>query len=503
MTPIGTALELRAVSKRFPGTLAVDGVDLAVRAGEVHALVGENGAGKSTLMKVIAGSFDDYTGEIRLGGQPAALESPSAAKAAGIAMIYQELSLAPPLSVAENILAGRLPTHRGLLDRTAMRREARRDLAMVGLEGLDPLTPVEALSQHEAQLVEIAKALSGRPSILVMDEPTSTLSRQEVSRLFEIIGRLRERGIAIVYISHHLSEVFEVADRVTVMRDGRKVGTCAVGEVTKKQLVEMMVGGAVSDLYAERTRGPGRVRLRVERLTRRGFFHDCSLVVREAEILGIGGLSGAGRSELARSLCGIDPRGAGRVRLDGREVTPEAYPEALRAGLAYLTEDRATQGLALRLSAAENLLAAVIPRHCRLGLYRPGPGAALLRDQFDRLQIVPNEPKREMATFSGGNQQKTLLAKWLASDPEVLVLDEPTRGVDVGAKAIIHRAIAEAADRGMGVILISSDLPELVGLSDRVLIMREGHLIGEMAGPDGTEQAVLLAANGEATTGPP
>ena len=497
MTDIGTALELAGVSKRYPGTLAVDGVDLAVRAGEVHALVGENGAGKSTLMKIIAGSFADYTGEIRLSGKPVRLDSPSAARAAGVAMIYQELSLAPPVSVAENILAGRLPACRGVVDRKAMRMEARRCLALVGLEDLDPATPAEDLSQHEAQLVEIAKALGAGPCILVMDEPTSTLSRQEVARLFEIIRRLRRRGIAIIYISHHLSEVFEVADRVTVLRDGRKVATCDVAEVTKERLVEMMVGGAVSDLYAERARRPGRVRLEVRGLDRWGFFHDASFHVREGEILGIGGLAGAGRSELARSLCGIDPRDAGRVLLDGRDVTPASAADAIGAGLVYLTEDRKAEGLALRLSAAENLLAAVIPRYCRFGLYRGGPGAGLVRGLMARLQIQPREPRREAATFSGGNQQKVLLGKWLATSPEVLVLDEPTRGVDVGAKVVIHRAIAEAADRGACVLLVSSDLPELVGLSDRVLIMRAGHLIGEMAGQACTEQAVLLAANGE------
>jgi len=500
MSDIALALELRGVSKRYPGTLAVDEVDLLVRPGEVHALVGENGAGKTTLMKIIAGSFDDYTGEIHLNRRPVRLHSPSMARAAGIAMIHQELSLASPLSVAENVLAGRLPVRRGLLDRKALLAEARRCLAQVGLEHLDPLTPAEDLSQHEAQLVEIAKALGRDPCILVMDEPTSTLSRQEVERLFDIIRRLRGRGIAVIYISHHLSEVFEVADRVTVLRDGRKVATHAIRDVTKADLVEMMVGGAVSELYADRARAPGEVRLRAERLTRRGFFHDCSFVLREGEILGLCGLSGAGRSELARSLCGIDPLDAGRVLLDDRDVTPRGCTEAIRAGLAYLTEDREAQGLAMRLSAAENLLAAVIGRSCRFGIYRRRPGAGLLRELFRRLQIHPAQPRREMATFSGGNQQKVLLAKWLATDPEILVLDEPTRGVDVGAKVIIHRAIAEAADRGKGVILISSDLPELAGLSDRVLIMRQGHLIGEMAGPECTEQAMLLAANGEGPT---
>jgi len=291
--------------------------------------------------------------------------------------------------------------------------------------------------------------------------------------------------------------VFAVADRVTVLRDGRKVGTHAVGDVTSRQLVESIIGGAPSDLYARRTTRPGPTKLRVENLTRIGFFHHCSFQVGAGEILGLGGLSGAGRSELARSLCGIDPRDQGRIFLDGREMTVGSYGEAMRGGFAYLSEDRKAQGLALRLTVAENLLAAIIPRCCRAGLYLGRRQGHLLQQYIDGLNIQPPEPEREILTLSGGNQQKVLLAKWLATDPEVLVLDEPTRGVDVGAKAIIHRAIAEVADRGKSVILISSDLPELVGLSDRVLIMRRGHLTGELSGPRCSEESVLLAANGE------
>ena len=497
MSELGTALELRAVSKQYPGTLAVDEVSLLVRAGEVHALIGENGAGKSTLMKIIAGSFDDYTGEVLLNDKPVTLHSPSMAKAAGIAMIHQELTLAGPISVAENILAGRLPSRRGLLSRTALLREARRCLAMVGLEHLDPLVPAEDISPHEAQLVEIAKALGRTPCILVMDEPTSSLSREEVDRLFQIIRKLRRRGLAIVYISHHLPEVLAVSDRVTVMRDGRRIATKDTRDTAAAELVEMMVGRSVSDLYAERTAAPGARKLSVEHLTRRGFFHDVSLAVRAGEVLGLGGLSGAGRSELARSLCGIDPVDAGRIVLNGRAVRPRSYRSALRAGLAYLTEDRKAQGLALRLRMGENILSALIPRHCRWGVYSPGRGRGTLRRLVGALDITPPQPGRLVSTLSGGNQQKVLLAKWLATDPQVLILDEPTRGVDVGAKVVIHRAIAELADAGKSVILISSDLPELVGLSDRIAIMRQGRLIGEIDKADATEGSVLLAANGE------
>ena len=497
MTEIGVALQMNGVSKRYPGTLAVDEVNFTVRAGEVHALIGENGAGKSTLMKMIAGAFDDTTGQILINDKPVRLDSPAAAKAVGIQMIHQELSLAQPLSIAENVLAGRLPRRWGLfLNREKMRSETRRCLARVGLD-LDPATPIEEISLHEAQLVEIAKALGNAPCILVMDEPTSSLSREEVGRLFEIIRKLRGQGLAIVYISHYLPEILEIADRVTVLRDGQKVGTEEIRDVTSEQLVEMMVGRSVSDLYAERTGAPSDEKLRVEKLSRYGFFHDVSFHVRAGEILGIGGLSGAGRSELARCLCGIDPIDAGRIVLNGRPIRPRNYRAAVRAGLAYLTEDRKAQGLALRLRMGENVLSALIPRHCRCGVYSPGRGRPTLDRLVGALDITPPQPKRLVNTLSGGNQQKVLLAKWLATDPQVLILDEPTRGVDVGAKVVIHKAIAELADAGKSVILISSDLPELVGLSDRIAVMRQGHLIGEIARADATETSVLLAANGE------
>jgi len=345
--------------------------------------------------------------------------------------------------------------------------------------------------------VEIAKALGNNPCILVMDEPTSALGREEVQRLFAIIGNLRRQGLAIVYISHHLAEIFEVADRVTVLRDGRRVAARPMNEVTPAALVEMMVGRSASDLYARRKTRPGAEKLRVENLSRYGFFHDVSFAVGDGEILGICGLSGAGRSELARSLCGIDPIDEGHVRLAGADVTPRSYRAAIRAGLAYLTEDRKAQGLALRLDVAANILSAIIPRQCTAGVYFGGRGRGILGDLVRTLQVLPPDPSRTAGTLSGGNQQKVLLAKWLAADPEVLILDEPTRGVDVGAKVVIHQAIAALADQGKCIVLISSDLPELVGLSDRILIMRKGHLIGQLPEDRRSESAALLAANGE------
>jgi len=488
------ALELRAVSKRYPGMLAVDGVDFELRSGEIHALLGENGAGKSTLVKLIAGSFTDYTGQAAIGGKDVTLHSPAASKAHGIEMIHQELSLALPLSLAENILAGRLPTKFGFLDRRAMREESKELLLQVGLT-LDPDMLVEEISQPEAQLVEIAKALGNHPRILIMDEPTSALSREEVARLFDIVRKLRETGLAIIYISHHLPELREIADRVTVMRDGKKVTTVEMSEVTSAQLVDMMVGRSVSDFYAHRNKGAGEERLRVESLYRFGFFHDISFSVRSSEIVGIGGLSGSGRSEVARSLCRLDPMDSGQVFVDGVVSASRSYGDAIREGFAYLTEDRKGQGVALRLDVGDNVLAGIVGRLS--GIYSPAGSSGVVDEMIARLQVYPPDASRTVGNLSGGNQQKVLLAKWLATKPKVLILDEPTRGVDVGAKVVIHRAIAEAADQGVAVLLISSDLPELVGLSDRVLILRNGHLIGQLDKSNCTEESVLLAANGQ------
>lgn len=491
------ALSMSAVSKRFPGTLAVDRVDFEARAGEVHALMGENGAGKSTLMKILAGSFDDYEGCIRIGGQEVALHSPAAARAHGIGMIYQELSLARPISIAENLLVGRLPRRRGVfLDRAALRHQASALLERVGLR-LDPSLPVEAIDPHQAQLVEIAKALGSGPGILVMDEPTSALSRAEVQRLFEIIRQLRREGLTIVYISHHLSEVFEVADRVTVLRDGRKIATRELGGLTPAELVHMMVGQTIDEFYGERVASVGAPVLRASGLGRKGFFRGVSFEAREGEVLGIAGLSGAGRTELARSMCGLDPLDEGTVELGGIELPRRSYAEAMKNGLCYLSEDRKTDGLFLRLSVRQNLCSALIRRESRVGLHSGAGEEPITAELMDALEISAASPAEDVGNLSGGNQQKVLLGKWLAAGPQVLVLDEPSRGVDVKAKRKIHEAVISLADRGNTVVLISSDLPELVGLADRVLVMRQGSFLGELKKSQLSEESILLAANGE------
>jgi ribose transport system ATP-binding protein len=492
-------LEMRHVSKAFPGTLAVSDVSFTVSPGEVHALVGENGAGKSTLMKILAGSFSDYTGEILIGGRPVSLHSPGAAKEYGIGMVYQELSLARPISVAENLLAERLPLKKGtpFVDWKAVEREARVLLERVGLENLDIHVSISEISQCEAQLVEIAKVLGSNPSVLVMDEPTSALSSVEVARLFEIIRRLKSQGIAIAYISHHLQEIFEIADTITVMRDGRHVKTCKVGEVSSENIVELMVGRSIGEFYSKRDARIGGEIFRVEHASRYGFFHDIDLTVREGEILGVCGLAGAGRTELARSLIGIDPLDAGDIYITGQKTRIRNMGEAIEKGIVYLTESRKTDGLALSLTMAENCLAAVISRLSRGPFYHGGRGRGIVFDLIERLAIYPKLPDIRVSNLSGGNQQKVLMAKWIAAAPKLMILDEPTRGVDIGAKEIIHDAITELTAEGSAVILFTSDLPEMVGLCDRALIMRQGHIIGEINRENMNEHSLLLAANGE------
>jgi len=493
------SLEMVRVSKSFIGTLAVNNVSFGVRPGEVHALVGENGAGKSTLMKIMAGSFADYTGEIYMNGKLVRLHSPAAAKEHGIGMIYQELSLAQPISIIENLLAGQLPRKKNSLfiDWKTAEREARSLLTRVGLEELDIYKPISEISQHEAQLVEIAKALEAKPKVLVLDEPTSALSSTEVSRLFGIIKHLKNQGIAIAYISHHLQEIFEIADYITVMRDGNHVRTCGINEVTSEDIVKLMVGRTIGEFYTKRESKPGQEVFRLEGVSRYGFFHDLNFSVRAGEIVGVCGLAGAGRTEFARSIMGIDPLDAGNIYLDGKKLTTKSMSEAISKGLAYLTESRKIDGLALGLSVSENTLVCIIPRLSRGPFYLGRKNRGLVFDLINKLKIrVPgmNVPVRNL---SGGNQQKVLLAKWIAAMPRVIILDEPTRGVDIGAKEIIHNTIASLAEKGHSVILFTSDLPEMVGLCDRAVIMRMGHIIGEIDRKNMNESSLLLAANGK------
>ncbi len=490
---------MEKVSKRFPGTLAINKVDFEVRAGEVHALMGENGAGKSTLMKILAGSYPDYTGQIYIGSQAVQLYTPSQAKSVGVGMVYQELSIAYNRSVMENMFAGNIPKKGLFVDEAKLKEKTRKSLKKVRLdEKINPEAMMKDISQHEQQLIEMAKVLNNHPCIMVMDEPTSALSNEEVKMLFEIIKEIKKQGVAVVYISHHLPEVFEVADRVTVLRDGQKIATCDIEDVTQAQLVEMMVGQKVDDFYKQNSHSKGEKVLQVKNLTHYGFIHNISFDLCRGEILGVMGLAGSGRTELGRCLAGADRVDYGEVILEGKEVKIRNMNQMMEKGVSYLSENRKTEGLALRLSNRENLLSSIIDRLSVKGIFKPRKGDPIVKELYEKLSIYPPDPTVGTSNLSGGNQQKILLAKWLSAKPKVLILDEPTRGVDVGAKKLIHETIVKLAEEGMAVLLLSSDLPELVSLSDRVTVLKQGHMIGDLTKDDGfDENKVLLAANGD------
>ncbi len=493
------ALQMQKVRKQFPGTLAINNVDFEVRAGEVHALMGENGAGKSTLMKILAGSYADYSGEIKIGGKSVNLHTPMQAKEVGVGMVYQELSIAYNRSVMENMFAGNIPKKGLFVDEAALRKQTTESLKRVGLDKkIDPCVMMKNISQHESQLIEMAKVLNNNPYIMVMDEPTSALSNEEVKMLFEIIRDIKKQGVSVVYISHHLPEVFEVADRVTVLRDGKKIATKDIRDVTREELVEMMVGEKVEDYYKQESHCCQDKALEVRNLTHYGFVHDISFDLYEGEILGVMGLAGSGRTELGRCLAGADRVDYGEVILDGEKVEIRTMSQMLNKGLAYLSENRKTEGLALRLSNRDNILSSIIGRLSSKGFFIPRKGDPIVEDLYRKLSIYPPDPSIGTSNLSGGNQQKILLAKWLSTKPKVLILDEPTRGVDVGAKKLIHETIVSLAKEGMAVLLLSSDLPELVSLSDRICVLKQGHMIGDLTKEDGFDETkILLAANGD------
>jgi len=499
-------LEMRHVSKTFPGTKALSDVQLKAWGGEVLALMGENGAGKSTLMKILSGAYQPDSGaEIIIDGQPVDITDPHKARAAGIAIIYQELSLAPNLSVAENIFLGREPHKNGLVDRAAMRESCRAVLERLGTT-FTATTPVSILSIAEQQMVEIARALQAKSRILVMDEPTTALSSRETDRLFKLIRQLRDEGLAIIYISHRMAEVYELSNRVSVLRDGTYVGTLVGEEIAADRLVKMMVGRDPSTFYIhdhDAKGSRGKPILEVRNLTDGGRrVKPCSFVLHEGEVLGIAGLVGAGRTELARLIYGADPKAGGEILIDGKPVEIRTPKDALDAGIAYLTEDRKAQGLFLDMSVRENVNFAVIGRDARgAGVLDHGKARQRARDAIKSLAIRVASPSVGVGTLSGGNQQKVLLSRWMEIKPRVLILDEPTRGVDIGAKSEIYRIINETVQHNVAVLVISSELPEIIGICDRVLVMREGHMEGEVGGPGGkaiTQENIMAFATGVA-----
>ncbi|MCC9000498.1 MAG: sugar ABC transporter ATP-binding protein [Candidatus Contendobacter sp.] len=491
------ALDMRGISKTFPGVKALDNVQLQAWTGEIHSLMGENGAGKSTLMKILSGAYSaDPGGEIRIDGRLAPISGPKAAREAGIAIIYQELSLAPNLTVAENIYLGNESTRFGILaDRAAMRRETVKVLERLGAE-FGPDTVVNTLSIAEQQQVEIARALHQHSHILIMDEPTTALSNRETDRLFNLIKRLRDEGIAIIYISHRMAEIYELSDRVSVLRDGSYVGTLERAEISAERLVQMMVGRPLSNLFDKTSHATDRVVLEVKELTDGGRrVKPCSLTLRAGEVLGLAGLVGAGRSELARLIFGADRAAGGEVWLEGKRQILRKPLDAINAGIAYLTEDRKAQGLFLDMSVRENITISVLGRDALAGgLLNRAAMARLTAGSIEDLRVRVAGPFVTAGALSGGNQQKLLIARWIAINPKVLILDEPTKGVDIGAKAEIYRIISELAAKGVAILVISSELPEVIGISDRILVMREGRIVGELggSGDEAATQANLM-----------
>ena len=490
-------VEFERISKTFVGVRALDNVSLSLRRGECHGLMGENGAGKSTLGKVLAGIHRPDSGRVLIDGVPVRLHSPADARAVGVGMVHQELSFCPDLSVAENLSLGLYPTRRRLLvDRAAMRRRARQLLGQIGVE-MDVDRPMRELTTAQEQLAQIAGAVGTGARILVFDEPTSSLSEPESQRLFNLIEELKRRGTTIIYVSHRMPEVFRLCDRVSVLRDGRHVGTLERAQASPDEVVRMMIGRSVREYYPEHLSSrPGSVVLQVRDLRSPGKFRDISFEVRAGEIVGFAGLVGSGRSEVANAIFGLDRDARGEVRVDGRPLPLRRVGVARTLGIGLVPEDRKRQGLVLSMSCLHNFSLAMLERLRRFGLLRRRYEHAAAVEYFGRLSVKTPTLETPVSALSGGNQQKVVLAKWLARGSRVLIVDEPTRGVDVGAKAAIHRLIDDLARAGTAVMLISSDLPEVIALSTRLLVMREGRIVREIVRADATQESVLRAMAG-------
>ncbi|UNX54228.1 sugar ABC transporter ATP-binding protein [Georgenia sp. TF02-10] len=485
-------LRVEGLVKRFPGVVALDGISFDLRAGEVHVLLGENGAGKSTLIKCLTGVYHPDEGQIFVDGRPVTITTAAQAEVHGIATIYQEFNLVPQLSVAENVSLGRQPRRFGIIDRKAMDRRARSALELVGLD-VDLHRPVSTLGVARQQLVEIAKALSLDARVLILDEPTAALTDAEVDRLLGLMEDLREKGVGMIFISHHLEEIQRIGDRVTVLRDGRSVTTVPARTDTE-ELVRLMVGRSIGAQFPRRPSPVGAELLRVEGLTSPGKFEDVSLTVHAGEVVGVAGLVGAGRTELLRAIFGADPYQSGTVTVQGRTLPRHDVHAAIRTGLGLVPEDRKAQGLVLGASVEDNLGLAILPAATKAGVVDRGHLRDRARRSVSDLGIRTPSAQATVKNLSGGNQQKVVMGKWLAADPAVLLLDEPTRGIDVGAKVEIYELINALTAAGRGVLLVSSELPEVLGMCDRVLVMAQGRLVGELPREEATQDTVMALA---------
>jgi ribose transport system ATP-binding protein len=496
-TPPGKVLlEMKGIGKSFPGVKALQGVSLSVREGQVHALLGENGAGKSTLIRILSGACACDEGEIIFEGRPAHIRGPEDAQRLGISTIYQEFNLARNLTVAENICLGHLPRKGLRVDWDAARARSREILDRLGAKfSVDAL--VSTLSVAQQQLVEICRSLNRRTRILVMDEPSAVLSEGDLERLFQVVRSLQAEGIGIVYISHRMREIFELADEVTVLKDGRHVATRHVADVGMDELITLMVGRDLEDVFPKRERRRGEVLLDVKHLGRSGTLRDVSFTLHAGEIVGVSGLTGSGRTEVVRAIFGADPHTA-EMTVCGKPFKARSPRDAIKAGIALVTENRNAQGLFLKQSVTFNTTICALGRLCTGGIIRRAREDGLVRKMIENLRIKAPSAAFLVANLSGGNRQKVILARWLTIDTRILIMDEPTRGIDVGAKSEVYQIMNELTQQGVGIIMISSELPEVLGMSDRVLVMREGTVAGELARADASEDAIMRLALGGA-----
>jgi ABC-type sugar transport system ATPase subunit len=492
-------LTLTGISKSFPGVRALSGVSLEVRSGEIHGLLGENGAGKSTLIKIIAGAYAPDAGEISFADAPVQWSSPREAKQHGVHVVYQEFALFPQLSVAENIFIGHERRNRlGMVDHARTRREAKELLLKLGVS-LNPSARVASLSVADQQMVEIARAMVHNVKLLVLDEPTAVIAGREVALLFDRLRRLRASGVSVLFISHRLDEVFAICDRVTVLKDGRLIGTRDIRQVTREHLISMMVGRDLGDLFPKRpaTARTGRPVLRTEAVTIGDRVRDISIELRAGEVVALAGMVGAGRSELALGLFGALPISKGTIQVGDQRFTSISPAKAIKLGMGLVTEDRKSQGLAMLLDVAANITGPTLAEVTREGLIDKRLESAIAAREIERYRIVCRGPDAPIATMSGGNQQKVIVARWARICRSVLILDEPTRGIDIGAKAEIYRIMRNLADGGVAILMISSELTEVIGMADRVIVMREGRVTGELVGADVTEENIMLLATSE------
>ncbi|MCA9951086.1 MAG: sugar ABC transporter ATP-binding protein [Anaerolineales bacterium] len=488
-------IQMRDISKSFGGVHALKGVQLTIYPGEVHAILGENGAGKSTLIKTITGVHQPDSGEIELNGEVVNFANPREAQQQGIAAIYQEPSLFPDLSIAENILVGRQPVRGGRISWRQMNRIASDLLDRLHVK-LNPRTKARNLSVAQQQMVEIARALSVDAKVLIMDEPTSSLTSNEVEELFNITRKLRDEGTAVIFISHRLEELFALADRVTTLRDGEYVGTRTLADVTTDELIQMMVGRKLDELFPKQDVERGEVVLEVENLTVPGAFADVSFTLHAGEILGMSGLVGAGRTDVACAIFGVKPAAAGRIVVEGKQVTITNPQTAMALGISYVPEDRKNHGLVLPMAIGDNITLPVINEFAAYGWLNRKKEKATALESSKKLEVKAYGIEQKAQELSGGNQQKVVLAKWLNTNPRILILDEPTRGIDVGTKAAVHHLMSSLAAEGMAILMISSELPEILGMSDRILVMHEGHITGEFERGAATQEKLMMAATG-------